>query len=107
MAELDTLDRDYTVAEWCEKRRISDWKFKQMQAAGTAPEIWRDGRTIRISARADREWEAAQRERTQNPTKEEMAERKRLRLRALEASRKAVASPKHVSRRRVKKGRGR
>lgn len=102
MAELEVLDRDYTVAEWCKKRRISEWKFNRMQASCTAPEIWRDGKTIRISARADREWEERQRERTRNPSKKELAERKRMRLRALNASRKGVASPKHVSRQRHK-----
>ena len=99
MVEAETIERDFTLAEWRAKRRISSWKFYEMQKNGTGPEVWCDGKVKRISAQADREWEERARERARNPTKEQLKVNKLLRIHAHRAARRSAASPKHVARR--------
>jgi hypothetical protein len=49
---------DYTLAEWRAKRKISKAGFYKMMGAGRGPRTIKCNGIIRITAEADREWEA-------------------------------------------------
>jgi hypothetical protein len=55
---------DYTIAEWCKKRRVSRGLFYQMLKAGTAPRTMKLNKHRTIPFEADIEWET-RREREQ------------------------------------------
>ena len=67
--------RDYTIAEWCAKRRLSRASFYNLLRANRGPRvIYPSPRAPRITAEADRAWEAercteaeAQRHQPQRP----------------------------------------
>jgi hypothetical protein len=48
----------FTIAEWCQHRRISISFFYKMDAMGKAPATLRFGRRRMISAEADADWVA-------------------------------------------------
>ena len=56
-------DHDFSISEWCTKRRLSIPIYYKLKRQGKAPQtITLPGTTvIRITARADREWEQAMR----------------------------------------------
>lgn len=89
--------RDMTLAEWRERRGISKTKHHELKNAGLGPrELEYPGRTIRITAADDAEWERQMRERGKRHAAQlERARRVEL---ARQAAAAAVASPKHVSR---------
>jgi hypothetical protein len=51
-------DGDYTVAEWCRKRRVSRGTFYKLMKAGLAPTTMKIRKCRRISAAADAAWQA-------------------------------------------------
>jgi hypothetical protein len=50
---------DFTIAEWCLKRRISRGTFYSLDRRGLAPKTMKHGKARRISHSADIEWQAA------------------------------------------------
>jgi len=48
---------DYTIAEWCAKRRITESMFFKLQSLGLGPKVTRIGTRVTISEQADREWQ--------------------------------------------------
>ncbi|MCK1447751.1 hypothetical protein IVB34_34435 [Bradyrhizobium sp. 2] len=51
-------DDDYSVAEWCQKRRISKPHFYEMMRLGIGPRTKKLKKRRTISPKADVEWEA-------------------------------------------------
>jgi hypothetical protein len=49
--------RDFTVDEWCDKRRISRFLFYEMLRDGTAPRTMKIRKRRTISPEADEEWQ--------------------------------------------------
>lgn len=56
--EAIAADRDYTLAEWLVKRRVSRTRFTKLQKKGLAPAIVQlsRGGKISITREADAEW---------------------------------------------------
>jgi hypothetical protein len=50
---------DFTLAEWCQLRRISLAMFYKLDGQGKAPATVRAGRNRTITEEADRAWVAA------------------------------------------------
>jgi hypothetical protein len=50
---------DFSIAEWCAKRRISASMFHKIRNLGLGPRVTQVGRRVTISEAADAEWEAA------------------------------------------------
>jgi hypothetical protein len=48
---------DYTIAEWCAKRRISESFFHKLKSLGLGPRVTHTGRRVTISEAADAEWQ--------------------------------------------------
>ena len=94
------LTNDFTIKQWCEKRGLSLSSYYALRRDGNGPDELRVPGTniIRITPKADAEWEA----RMQQVTAERADELEARRRRAAEAGRKAAESPRHVS----KRGRG-
>lgn len=46
-----------TIAGFCQRNKLSRGTFYNMQARGTGPRLMRDGRVIRISDEAERDWQ--------------------------------------------------
>ena len=69
-AEQNRRDRgfSYTLAEWCEHRRISTAMFYKLDKAGLAPRSHFAGAKRLISGEADAEWLAAREAAAQNQT---------------------------------------
>jgi hypothetical protein len=58
-------DWDYTISEWCLRRRVSRFTFYKMLKAGTAPKTMKLNKRRTISVAADAAWqEAREREST-------------------------------------------
>lgn len=52
--------KTYTIAEWCEMRKVSRSAFYQFRARGEAPQTVKIGlRAVRITEEADAAWLAA------------------------------------------------
>jgi hypothetical protein len=51
-------EQDFTIAEWCAKRRISKAEFYRMKKEGRGPRVTENGALRRISPESDRAWEA-------------------------------------------------
>lgn len=51
-------DDDYSVPEWCRKRRISIPHFYELMRLGLAPKTMKLKKCRRISPAADAEWQA-------------------------------------------------
>jgi hypothetical protein len=49
---------DLTIKQWCAKRNVSRAGYYKMRTAGRAPRTIECNGVIRITAEADREWEA-------------------------------------------------
>jgi hypothetical protein len=49
--------RDFTVDEWCDKRRISRFLFYEMLKEGTAPKTMKLRKRRIISHEADEQWQ--------------------------------------------------
>jgi hypothetical protein len=47
---------DFTIAEWCAKRRISRSGFYNLKKRGLTPKIIRNGARTIITVEADQEW---------------------------------------------------
>jgi hypothetical protein len=58
-AQPHPRDFDYTVSEWCQRRRISKFLFYQMLKAGTAPRTMKLNKRRTISVSADLAWQEA------------------------------------------------
>jgi hypothetical protein len=54
--------RDYTVDDWCAKRRVSRFLFYKMLKAGTAPKTMKLNKRRTISIEADEAWQRAREE---------------------------------------------
>jgi hypothetical protein len=52
-----TPRRDYTIPEWCKKRRISRGLFYSMLRNGSAPKTLKLNKRRTISPEADAEWQ--------------------------------------------------
>lgn len=50
-------DDDFSVAEWCQRRRIGRVLFYKMLKEGTAPKTMKIGKRRTISPQADAEWQ--------------------------------------------------
>jgi predicted DNA-binding transcriptional regulator AlpA len=50
-------NQDYTIDQWCHKRKICRATFYNLLKAGKAPRIMRVGSRVRISAVADEAWQ--------------------------------------------------
>ena len=48
---------DYTIQQWCKKRKISKAAFYKMRKFGRAPHVLENGGLRRITRQADEEWE--------------------------------------------------
>ncbi|MGX1352491.1 putative DNA-binding transcriptional regulator AlpA [Bradyrhizobium elkanii] len=53
-----TPDDDFTIPEWCRLRRIGRTTFYKMVKDGTAPKIMKLRKCVRITPKADAEWQA-------------------------------------------------
>lgn len=53
-----TPDDDYTIPEWCRLRRIGRTTFYEMVKDGTAPKVMKLRKCVRITPKADAEWQA-------------------------------------------------
>ena len=53
---------DFTVSEWCARRRISRIHFYELRRLGLAPKSMKNGKFRTISEQADREWGTAREE---------------------------------------------
>jgi predicted DNA-binding transcriptional regulator AlpA len=89
----------YTIREFCRAHGISVPTFYEFKKQGLGPTEMRMGAVIRISREAAAAWRQAR----ENPAKAEAEAATRsaevLRNRARRAAKRAVESPKHVSRR--------
>ena len=56
--EQSAIRRDFTISEWCRKRRISRAEFYRLRARGLAPRVLETAKLRRITPAADAEWEA-------------------------------------------------
>ena len=56
--EQSAIRRDFTISEWCRKRRISRAEFYRLRARGLAPRVLEIAKLRRITLAADAEWEA-------------------------------------------------
>ena len=56
--EQSAIRRDFTISEWCRKRRISRAEFYRLRARGLAPRVLEIAKLRRITPAADAEWEA-------------------------------------------------
>jgi hypothetical protein len=56
--EESAIRRDFTISEWCRKRRISRAEFYRLRARGLAPRVLEIAKLRRITLAADAEWEA-------------------------------------------------
>jgi hypothetical protein len=55
--ELEARDgADYTIPEWCRKRRMSKAAYFENRKRGLTPRERRHGTAVRISREADRDW---------------------------------------------------
>jgi hypothetical protein len=54
----DTSADDFTIQEWCAKRRVSRGTFYKLRKQGTAPRTHNVNKCVRISHKADAEWQA-------------------------------------------------
>ena len=50
---------DFTISEWCAKRRLSESMFYKLKSLGIGPRETHTGRRVTITAAADLEWQAA------------------------------------------------
>ena len=50
-------EADYTIHQWCKKRKISKAGFYKMRKGGRAPHVLENGGLRRITRQADQEWE--------------------------------------------------
>jgi predicted DNA-binding transcriptional regulator AlpA len=50
---------DFTISEWCQKRRVSESMFFKMKTLGIAPRQTRIGRRVTITAADDDAWQRA------------------------------------------------
>jgi hypothetical protein len=93
------IARAMTREEWAASKSISIATYHNLKKRGLAPEELEVPGTnlIRITAKADREWEARMRELA--ATDEHKRERERRSATARIAGRLAAQSPRHVSRR--------
>jgi hypothetical protein len=81
---------DFTIAQWCEHRNISRPTYHQWRLRGLGPKELRIGSVIRITAKADAEWQ----ERMEHQSKAFAREQERidemLGARATAAAKKSV-----------------
>ena len=56
-AKVSAAGRDYTIDEWCEKRRCCRATFYNLQKIGKAPVTIKIGARQRITLEADARWE--------------------------------------------------
>jgi hypothetical protein len=87
----------YTIAEFCQRNRISKPTYHKLQRLGLGPVEMGIGAVVRISREAALAWRAAR----ENPTGEEALAVARdaaaMRARSRSAASKAVASSAHIS----------
>ena len=50
-------EADYTIQQWCDKRKISRAEFYKMRKDGRGPRVLENGAVRRITRKADQEWE--------------------------------------------------
>jgi hypothetical protein len=55
---ISNIHTAYTVAEWCERNRISPAKLYLLWKAGDGPAYYRIGRKVLIRAESDERWRA-------------------------------------------------
>ena len=100
MSEQTALvERAMTISEFCQRNNMAGSTYHALKNGGVGPAEMRFGRWVRISPEAELHW----RRMMENPTPEQAAaiaaSRVKLRQRAREAARAAVASKHHVSKR--------
>jgi len=54
-----SVEKDYKIEEWCERRRISRAFYYVMKRQGRGPRELRNGRKVTITRQADAEWQKA------------------------------------------------
>jgi len=62
MSDATILGGSFTLAEWCQRRRLSRSSLYKLWAIGRGPKVIRspDGKKITITAEADADWARAQ-----------------------------------------------
>jgi predicted DNA-binding transcriptional regulator AlpA len=93
-----------TIPEFCAKKQFSEPFYYKLKAQGLGPREMRLGPLVRISPEAEDEWDHAR----SNPVGEEAEEiartAKAMQERGRSAAKKAIASPRHVSRNPTRRG---
>lgn len=92
-------DDSFTVTRFCEAEDISVPKYYELKRKGLAPVEYRDGKMIRITAQARRDWQQMMQRRAVT------ADTSANILHAAKAAAASVASPNHIARRRAGRGR--
>jgi predicted DNA-binding transcriptional regulator AlpA len=94
---LPTAPIVFTIREFCARNKISKSTFYKLKERGLAPREMELGRAIRISAKAEADWQAAR----DNPHGEEARrnarDAKARVVQAKKAGKLSVASARHVS----------
>jgi hypothetical protein len=95
---------DMTIAQWCARHQVSETKYHSLRKQGLGPrELVLGVRSIRITEKADAEWQQMMAEHA--ASRAGRRERQRQLELARAGGRAAVASPKHRNNR--VRGRGR
>ena len=92
-------DDSYTVTRFCEAEDISPPKYYELKKRGLGPVEYRDGKMIRITAQARRDWQQMMQRRAVT------ADTSTNIIHAAKAAAASVASPNHVARRRAGRSR--
>ena len=91
---------DMNIRQWCEKRGFTAPTYYKLQREGRGPAELRFGRHVRITTQADEDWERMMRETP--PPAYRLHQADESHKQAVEASRAAVASEKHIAKVRAK-----
>jgi hypothetical protein len=94
----------FTIKEFCRRNGISVPTYGELRARGRGAKEMRIGTKVLITLSAEAEWQRAR----ENPVGKEAEEiartAKALQERGRKAAKKAVASPRHVSHRPIRRG---
>ena len=85
----------FTIEELCVRNKISCPTYHKWKRAGKGPREMVIGNVIRISVRAERDWQAAR----EKPDAIDKANAARRRAKALKGGKAGAASPRHVANR--------
>jgi hypothetical protein len=104
MTSIEKTEAALTVAQFCEAEQICAATFYKLRRQGLGPVETRILGTVRISPQARRAWHEMLAARQQSEAARREAARKRELASA--AGKAAIASPKHVNRRRKRRAGG-